>query len=101
MTVSKRVYQRLSREEWSQLMHEYEEGEESQADFCERRGLSISTFHSWRARLRQKESHELSVSSSPFIEVMRSGDSPPGHWDVELDLGGDTVLRLRRRQCSR
>lgn len=100
MTASKRVYQRLSRDEWSQIMLAYEEGDESQVDFCERRGLSISTFHSWRARLRQEGTRELSLDSSPFIEVMRSTeDAPP--WDVEVDLGGDVVLRLRRPPCSR
>ena len=72
--------------EWRELLAEFARSGQSQKAFCAERGLSTTTLRSWRNRLEAGRSRG-------FVEI-----APPAgpDWDVELSLGADVVLRLRR-----
>lgn len=76
-----------SEAEWTNIMVEFERSGMSQRKFCEARGLSLKTFANWRCRLGR------GGRRGSFVEL-----APPAvsGWDVELDLGGGVVLRVRR-----
>ncbi|MBD1578040.1 IS66 family insertion sequence element accessory protein TnpB [Vibrio sp. S11_S32] len=45
--------QRHTNQEWQSLLEQYESAHLSQKVFCERHGLSLSTFHAKRQQLRR------------------------------------------------
>jgi hypothetical protein len=45
--------------DWRRLVAEYERGSESRREFCERRGLSMSTLDYWRRRIRADAGGQL------------------------------------------
>lgn len=103
---SKRTRIRRSAQEWSKILARFERGGQSQREFCEREGLALSTLQWWRRKLsamdREREHHD----GAWFVELAEEGAdreefvADPLGWDVELDLGGGMVLRLRRaRSC--
>ena len=75
-----------SEAEWRSIMADFERSGMTQREFCEAGGLSLKTFQNWRGRLG------ASACAGSFVEL----PPPDGGWDVELDLGGGVVLRLRR-----
>ena len=91
---TKRV--RRSQEQWKTLLAEQASGAVGITEFCEQRGLSPSSFHKWRRRLESVDSPRAHPGSG-FVELMAPqvvGVEPA--WDVELELGGGLVLRVRR-----
>ena len=78
--------------EWRALMADYERWDGTQVTFCRARGISRKTFQAWRRRLGLTRP-PASAGSGGFVEIARA--SAPG-WDIELELGGGVVLRLRR-----
>ena len=106
MVRSKRPRIRRSAQEWRKILARCERGGQSQREFCEREGLALSTLQWWRRKLstmgRERDHHdgawfvELADESAGREEV----ESSPVGWDVELELGGGMVLRVRRaRTC--
>ena len=91
MSKQLKVRQALSRSEWERILGAYEASGLSQAGYCRREGLSLSSFRNWRNRLGSGPC----ASPGGFIEVL--GPAPETGWEVELDLGGGAILRLRRR----
>ncbi len=89
-----RRYSRRSRSQWARLVSEQRESGLSQRAFCERRGLSISSFTHWRRRL-QVDGDE-GINETGFIELALDPTQVEA-WDVELTLGAGVVLRVRRR----
>ena len=72
-------------EEWRELVSEFEASGETMRAWCDGRGFSAKTLSNWRSR--------LSGGAPAFVAV---ADSAPAAIEVELDLGGGAVLRLRR-----
>ena len=60
--------------------------------------MALSTFDGWRRKLRETPVMREEAPQALFVEL----SSPPGAevpapgWDVELELGGGVVLRVRR-----
>ena len=79
---------RRSAGEWRELVGEFEASGETLKAWCAGRGFSPKTLSNWRSRLRGDGPEPA------FVAVPDSG--PPAAIEVELDLGGGTVLRLRR-----
>lgn len=90
MTVSKATANRRGRVDGERLVAEFEASELGRKAFCEAQSVSVSTLDYWRKRLR---GHAAAAASS-FVELTPSVDG--GRLDIELDLGGGTVLRIRR-----
>ncbi len=90
----RRGYARRDAEQWGRLLAEQEESGLSQRMFCDRRGLSCSSFYNWKRRFGVSDSKpELAAG---FVEVALE-PSRTQQWDVELTLGAGVVLRVRRR----
>ncbi len=97
---------RRSASEWRTLMREFSQRGETRAQFCERHGLTLSTFAWWRSHLRHESTAVSATTPAPasalFVELAQV-DKPvaavSAHWDVELELGSGVFLRLRRGAC--
>jgi hypothetical protein len=94
---------RRSRAQWQTLIEQAEQSALSISDFCHAEDLSVSSFYQWRRRLAAKpDPGAASVACADpgtFIDVGALSDGAhdaPGPWDVELQLGNNVVLRLRR-----
>lgn len=75
---------RRSRAEWEGIVSRYASSGMSVESFCEREDVSVSSFEVWRRRFRD--------SIGGFVEVSPSNSA----WDIELELAGEVVLRMRR-----
>lgn len=97
MTSSNRI--RRSKNQWQELIDKQASSGLSQADFCKREQLALSTFTNWKRRLAGRvgpaSSDEQESAPSPWIELGAVNGSVPS-WEIELDLGGGICLRLRR-----
>lgn len=80
----------LDRTEWERLVAEYEHGDETRRAFCDERGLSVSSLDYWRRKLREE------TTAPGFIELGSVSAASAAAWEMELELGGGVVLRLRR-----
>ena len=90
MTVSKATVGRRGRADGERLVAEFEASDLGRKAFCEVRSISVSTLDYWRKRVRGC----AAVAASGFVELTpNAGD---GRLDIEVDLGGGTVLRIRR-----
>ena len=94
MEVGIKNRRRLSRTQWLGLIHAYEEGKESQVEFCDRHGGRHSTFCKLRKRLREERVEFEMVE--PFVELSAVSTLPvEASWRVELDLGNGMILRVK------
>ena len=95
-TIRKTHKRRRSPEQWQNIMLAYENSDLTQADFCRKESLVLSTFHKWRQRLSVVQS---TPSEKPlFVELTPPTNESPStsnHWDIELVLSDNLVLRLR------
>jgi hypothetical protein len=95
---------RRSPEQWQALLDQYESSGLSQQLFCRQSGLPYSTFTRWRSRLLCNRSVVDTAGDSPelFVELTNQAVESPSAfsgWDVELQLGEQVFLRLRRPPC--
>jgi putative transposase len=79
-----------TRSDWEALIRKFEQGGISRQRFCADAAIAVSTFDYWRRKFRRED-----PAAAGFIELPPM--SSRSDWDVELDLGGSVVLRLRRR----
>jgi len=93
----KRTYRK--HEEWRQLINKFEAGDLSTTEFCAKHGIASSGLYNWRKKFQQEHA---AAQESAFIELPQIAmDEPLPHnssdrWDVELELGNDVILRLRK-----
>jgi hypothetical protein len=80
-----------TRSDWEELIEKFERSGLSRQRFCMEGSIPVSSFDYWRRKLRR----ERSPAASSFIELPKVS-SLGSDWDVELELGGGVVLRLRR-----
>jgi hypothetical protein len=80
--------------EGQQLIAEFEATGLSRKAFCRSRSLSTSTLDYWRKRISSQGQRLTAASQAGFIELAPLGTT--GALDIELELGGGVVLRLRR-----
>ena len=99
MSRSRRI--RRSAEEWREIFSEFVQSGQTRKQFCAERNVKVSTFSRWRERLRD-DSHAgaPNTEDSIFVELASQTRKPSAvPWDVELELGGGVVLRLRQGAC--
>jgi len=86
---------RRSAAQWQAIFSEQAASGLSVKAFCAEREIGYSTFSNWKARL---EHLPQSADRQPgFIELSAPEVLPSTHWDVEVTLGTDIVLRVARR----
>ena len=90
MTVSKSGDGRRSQAEGERLVAEYEAGDLGRKAFCAARSISVNTLDYWRKRVRRHRT----PAAAGFVELAPTTDG--GGLEIELDLGGGAVLRIRR-----
>lgn len=97
---------RRSASDWCALMRDFAQGGETRTQFCERHGLTLSTFAWWRSHLRRESAAVSNTTPTQtgalFVELApddKSITAAAVNWDVELELGSGVVLRLRRGSC--
>ena len=96
MSQAPQIKSRRSQDDWSQLMTEYEAGELTQRQFCERHQLAYSTFCYWRKRLSAGVVRtELAATSMPLIELPLLPIPGQSDWRLEPELGQGVVSRLK------
>jgi len=90
-------YRRRTASEWEELISRFERTGLTRKNFCLSQGVSLSTFDLWRRKLRAR----LDEREEPmFVEVSQVEPNAVSSWDVELELGGGVILRVRRaRSC--
>lgn len=76
--------------EWEELIGRFEQSGLSRKRFCAEASVPVSSLDYWRGKLRR----ERPAATSGFIEL--PAISTDSGWDVELELGGGVVLRVRR-----
>ena len=87
---------RRTRAQWSALIEQYAESELTQSEFCEVRGLAISSFTTALRRWRETPGgmgHAAAFVPVRVDDALRHVESSA--WDVELTLGAGIVLRIR------
>jgi hypothetical protein len=79
---------RLSRQQWIELIGEFEQSQETQAAFARRHRLRVTTFQKWLYRLRR----ELPEQPARFVEVR--ADERPAASTMEVTVGNSVTLKL-------
>ena len=93
-------YQRRTTSEWEKLIARFEHTGQTRKSFCLSQGVSVSTFDLWRRKLRGSTAQQSGPCESMFVEVSEVEPAQSSSWDVELELGGGVVLRVRSsRSC--
>jgi predicted DNA-binding transcriptional regulator AlpA len=91
---------RRRRAEWQALLERAERSRLSTVAFCAAEGISTASFYLWRKRRRAPAPVALDseASAAAFLDlgVLSAPRADGPSWDLELDLGGGVVLRLRR-----
>ena len=77
--------------EWRTILERFDRGGQSQLAFCREGGISLTTFQSWRRRLRLQPQGPV---PSPFLDVTAS-ISPASHWAIEIDFPDGATARVR------
>ena len=80
--------------QWQALVTDQVQSGLSVRAFCEKRGIGYSTLSKWKSRLASYP--QEAIQPTPFVELSPHDELPTTHWDLELVLGSDIVLRLAR-----
>ncbi|MGI9278346.1 MAG: IS66 family insertion sequence element accessory protein TnpA [Endozoicomonas sp.] len=82
---------RLGKKQWQALIYEQQNSSVSQSEFCRSKGLCLATFYNWKRKLNPTE-NSITEASSQWIEL----PAPQQTWDIELELPGNIILRMRQ-----
>ena len=94
---------RRSAEQWRELLNRFEHSGQTREQFCTEQGLALSSFTRWRGKLRQQRpavADGAGAGEAVFVELAPDqavSAQPPRPWELELQLGGGLVVRVRRR----
>ena len=83
---------------WKKHIGNWERSGQSQRVFCAKRGLAVSTFQWWRAKL---QSAEPVVSAAPFLPLALNAAMPGAGAALEVELRSKTRLRLEGEAALR
>jgi hypothetical protein len=93
---------RRSQNEWSMIVERFAGSGLDARAFCAREHIGYATFRRWRLKLRDlapttSVTPAPSISSTtPFLDLGAMGSAGSAGLEVELELGGAVVLRLKR-----
>jgi transposase-like protein len=94
-------FARLSPEQWQQIIDQQLESGLNQKDFCQSRHISLATFSNWKRKLKNDSPTQLGEPASTnnqdwvaFPTVLPETSSSPA-WNMELELPGGVILRMR------
>ena len=93
---------RRSAAEWRNLIGQQQESGVSQKAFCKLNDICLSTFSLWKRKLTQPDvtpPSQQSVAAPEWVELPPNLDSAvpeQSKRDLELELPGGVILRIRR-----
>ena len=91
---SKRPYR--NEDHWRELIEAFKSSNLSAADYCEQHNLKYTTFCKWRKRLQQTYDTHKPTSFVELTSFTGTASTHQSTWDVELELGSNTFLRIRK-----
>ncbi len=95
-TPTRRV--RRTRDQWQQIIGEYENAKLTQKEFCAKNNLGSVSFSKWYHRLRQNQDTGFVALVAP--DALPSKQAPiamkTSGFEVRLELGDGLVLHLSR-----
>ncbi len=94
MEVGHRKSIRRRAEQWKDILERYESSGLSIKAFCGAESISTASYYRWRHLLGKAGKRAPAIEGTSFIELGPLEGRPA--WDIELELGGGLVLRLRR-----
>lgn len=86
--------------QWKSLVEEFHTSGLTKTVFCKRHGIATSCLYRWQKVLAED------AAPATFIDItdpLASATAPTpaqkshNHWQVELELGGGVILRVRTR----
>ena len=85
---------RRSRDEWADVIAEFEAGGESHEEFCARRELNVGSFRGWLYRLRKAQAQgKVARSATRLVPVRVRPGGPSSDGVIEIAVPG-AVLRV-------
>lgn len=92
---------RFGREQWSVWVSEQAAGDESVAEYCGRRKLSVASFYQWRRKLAKLgvDKAKRGVAISDALIPVRLVDPP--RVDVDLSCGATIKLPVQDEAAMR
>ncbi len=84
-----------TRDEWRAIIDDFNRSGLTKKQFCEQRGLRLSSFSNWWNTFKS-EAQEPAFVPLAKVTPMSLNDDPTVSWDIELDLGQGVTLRIRR-----
>lgn len=82
---------RRSAAQWRKLIEAQAQSGLTQAQFCARHALALSSFQNWRRKLNPSSSPD----SAGFVELPLSGETAGSGCLIELDRGNGICLRIK------
>lgn len=93
-------WRRRSRAQWRAVFERFGAGGLGVVAFCEREGISVSSFRRWRSLLADAApgapDGDGAAAPRGFVDAGVLGPSGTGRLELRLDLGGGMVLHLVR-----
>ncbi|WP_067522929.1 IS66 family insertion sequence element accessory protein TnpA [Endozoicomonas ascidiicola] len=92
---------RRTTSQWQELIDQQRDSGITQKAFCELHNICLSTFTLWKRKLKPiaGRPEQPLLPESDWIEVQTNGHSHAPEqvpWEIELDLPGGVILRMRR-----
>jgi len=85
---------------WQAVIERAEQSPLSIAAFCRTESINPASFYRWRQRLRAAivPTPATATAQPTFLDLgtLDQGPADANCWELELDLGGGILLRLRR-----
>lgn len=85
---------------WHEHVEAWQDGDESQAAYCRRHGLSAMSFSHWKRRFERDQLASAvgsGAASASLIEVqVADKDQPVASAGVTVEVGGQVRLQLAR-----
>ena len=78
---------------WREIVEGLEEGRESVAAYCRRKGVTETSFYRWRKRLRNEEAARPRFVPVEIVDARAVG-RPAVEAGVEIELRGDRRVRV-------
>jgi hypothetical protein len=72
--------------EWAEIVREYRESGESEAEFCARKDVTASTLRKWRSAPAGRGRSKSRTATSGFVRVSTTPSTPSD--GVTIDVGG-------------
>lgn len=91
---------RRSREQWQQIVADYESQNLTQKAFCAKHNLGSVSFNKWYHRLKSSQADGFVVLPAVNTEKAENVSveaQPAKHFEVRLELGDGLVLHVSRQ----